>query len=71
MALDNHPEPPQLTACAAVPGCWPLMPGQAISLQPPGTVPCARFEVPSLLAEKSCAKRRPSAAVLRQGECGG
>lgn len=34
MALNNHPEPPQLKACAAVPGCWQLMPGQAITLWP-------------------------------------
>lgn len=34
MALKNHPEPHPFKACAAVSGCWPLMPGQAISLLP-------------------------------------
>ena len=34
MAQKNHPEPYPVQACAAVSGCWQLMPGQAISLVP-------------------------------------
>lgn len=34
MTLQNHPETPSLKAQGAVSGCWSLMPGTALSLQP-------------------------------------